>query len=88
MSNLYLKADTETAMLAALDDAGLVVDGVVQVCGRADVYIIGTIYDTSDPENPVAIPGFHANVRTDDADIIAKLEPLSCAVKSPSFVFA
>ena len=88
MSNLYLRTANEAAMLAALDDAGLVVDGVVQVCGRADVYIIGTLYDTTDPEQPVAIPGFHANVRTDDAEVIAKLEPLSCAVKSPSFVFA
>lgn len=88
MSNLYLKADSESAMLAALDDAGLVIDGVVQVCGAADVYVIGVMYDTTDPEKPVAIPGFHANVRTDDEDIIAKLEPLSCVVSSPSFVFA
>ena len=88
MSNLYLRTANEAAMLAALDDAGLVVDGVVQVCGRADVYIIGTLYDTTDPEKPVQVPGFHANVRTDDERIIAKLEPLSCVVKSPSFVFA
>ena len=75
-------------MLAALDDAGLVVDGVVQVCGRADVYIIGTMYDTTDPENPVQVPGFHANVRTDDERIIAKLSMLSFPINSPSFVFA
>ncbi len=87
MSNLYLKSNTEADMLAALDAAGLVVDGVVQVCGRADVYVIGTMYD-SDPENPQPLPGFHVNVRTTDADIIAKLEPLSCDVRSPSFVFA
>ena len=74
-------------MLAALDKAGLVVDGVVQVCGKADVHVIGTMYD-SNPENPQPLPGFHANVRTDDAEIIAKLEPLSCTVSSPLFVFA
>ena len=74
-------------MMAALDAAGLVVDGIVQVCGKADVYVIGTMYD-SDPENPQPLPGFHANVRTDDLDVIAKLEPLSCDVRSPSFVFA
>ena len=88
MSNLYLRTANEAAMLAALDDAGLVVDGVVQVCGRADVYIIGTLYDTSDPEKPVALPGFHANVRTDDAEILEKLEHLRVYVNSPSFVFA
>ena len=87
MSNLYLKADSESAMLAALDKAGLVLDGVVQVCGKADVYVIGVMYG-SDTDNPQPLPGFHANVRTDDTEIIKKLEPLSCAVNSPSFVFA
>jgi len=87
VSNLYLKTDNEAAMMAALDAAGLVVDGIVQVCGKADVYVIGTMY-AGDPENPQPLPGFHANVRTDDADILAKLEPLSCDVRSPSFVFA
>ncbi len=70
-------------MMAALDAAGLVIDGIVQVCGIADVYVIGTLYDSDQP-----LPGFHANVRTTDAEIIAKLEPLSCVVASPSFVFA
>lgn len=70
-------------MLAALDKAGLVIDGIVQVCGKADVYVTGTMYDGDQP-----IPGYHTNVRTTDAEIIAKLEPLSCVVASPSFVFA
>jgi hypothetical protein len=83
VSNLYLKAESEAAMMAALDAAGLVIDGIVQVCGKADVYVIGTMYDGDQP-----LPGYHANVRTTDAEIIAKLEPLSCAVNSPSFVFA
>ncbi len=83
MSELYLKANSEAAMMAALDDAGLVIDGIVQVCGLADVYVIGTMYDSDQP-----LPGFHANVRTTDAEIIAKLEPLSCTVSSPSFVFS
>ncbi len=88
MSDLYLKTDTESEMMYWLSAAGLVTDGVVQVCGAADVYVIGVMYDTTDPEKPVAIPGFHANVRTNDPEIIAKLEPLSCVVNSPSFVFA
>ena len=83
MSNLYLKAESEAAMMAALDAAGLVIDGIVQVCGKADVYVVGIIYDSDQP-----LPGFHANVRTTDAEIIAKLEPLSCTVSSPSFVFS
>ena len=83
MSNIYLKTDSEAAMMAALDAAGLVIDGVVQACGKADVYVVGTIYDSDQP-----IPGYHTNVRTTNAEIIAKLEPLSCTVSSPSFVFA
>lgn len=84
MSNLYLKADSEKAMLAALDKAGLVIDGVVQVCGVADVYVIGVMYDA----DGLALPGFHANLRTTDASVLSTLEPLSCTVTSPSFVFA
>jgi hypothetical protein len=86
VSNLYLKAESESAMLAALDKAGLVIDGVVQVCGKADVYVIGAMY--SGDENLVPLPGYHANVRTDNAEVIAKLEPLTCVVVSPAFVFA
>ena len=84
MSNLYLKADSESAMMAALDKAGLVLDGVVQVCGLADVYVIGTMYDA----DGLPLPGFHANVRTTDVSVLKTLEPLSCTVSSPSFVFA
>ena len=84
MSNLYLKADSESAMMAALDKAGLVLDGVVQVCGKADVYVIGTMYDA----DGLALPGYHANVRTTDESVLKTLEPLSCTVTSPSFVFA
>lgn len=83
MSNLYLKTDNEAAMMAALDAAGLIIDGIVQVCGKADVYVIGKMYDGDQP-----MPGYHANVRTTDAEIIAKLEPLSCTVSSPAFVFS
>lgn len=34
------------------------------------------------------LPGHHANVRTDNAEVIAALTPLACVVVSPSFVFA
>jgi len=84
VSDLYLKAKDESAMMAALDKAGLVLDGVVQVCGKADVYVIGVMYDA----DGVALPGFHANVRTTDASVLSTLEPLSCTVSSPYFVFA
>lgn len=84
MSNLYLKAKDEAAMMAAIDKAGLVIDGVVQVCGKADVYVVGVMYDA----DGLALPGFHANVRTTDKTVLSTLEPLSCTVASPYFVFA
>lgn len=88
MTTLYLRAPTETAMLAALDAAGLVCDGQVQVVGRADVYLIGTLYDGGAPGQQTAIPGYHANVRTEDPSILAALRPLAVEVLTPAFVFA
>ena len=90
MSEIYLKADSEADLIAALTDAGLVIDGKPQAVTVhddgtvTDLYVIGQMYDADGNE----LPGYHANVRTDDAEIIAKLEPLSCSVPSPSFVFA
>lgn len=46
------------------------------------------VYDTTDPAQPVALPGFHANVRTDDAEVLAALAPLAVPVATPAFVFA
>ena len=90
MSDIYLKADSEADLIAALTDAGLVIDGKPQSVtihddGTAtDLYVIGLVYDADGNE----LPGHHANVRTVNADIISKLEPMSCSVSSPSFVFA
>lgn len=90
MSDLFLKADSEAALIAALTDAGLVIDGKPQSVTIhddgtvTDLYVIGQMYAADGNE----LPGHHANVRTVNAEIIAKLGPLSCAVHSPSFVFA
>ena len=90
MSDLYLKADSEAALIAALTDAGLFIDGQPQAVtihddgSVTDLYVIGTMYDADGN----ALQGYHANVRTVNADSITKLEPLSCVVHSPSFVFA
>lgn len=90
MSEVYLKASSEAALIAALTDAGLVIDGQPQAVTIhddgyvTDLYVIWTMYDAEGNE----LPGHHVNVRTANAEIIAKLEPLTCAVNSPSFVFA
>lgn len=90
MSDLYLKAASESALMAALTDAGLTIDGQPQAVTIhddgtvTDLYIIGLMRDADGN----ALPGYHANVRTVNAEVIDKLEPLSCVVHSPSFVFA
>ena len=89
MSDIYLKAASEAALIAALTDAGLVIDGKPQAVtihndgSVTDLYVIGLVYDADGNE----LPGHHANVRTVNAEIITQLEPLSCPVSSPSFVF-
>jgi len=89
VSNLYLRATTQAAMLSALDAAGLVIGGqpqsvTIHASGNVtDCYVIGVMYDGA-----TEIPGYHANVRTTEPAVIAKLQPLTCAVNSPSFVFA
>ncbi len=76
--------------MAALTDAGLTIDGQPQSVtihddgSVTDLYVIGRMHDADGN----ALPGYHANVRTMNAEIISKLEPLSCEVHSPSFVFA
>ena len=90
MSDLYLKADSEAALIAALTEAGLTIDGQPQAVTIhdngtvTDLYVIGRMNDADGN----AIPGYHANVRTVNAEVIDKLDPLSCSVASPSFVFA
>lgn len=76
--------------MAALAAAGLTIDGQPQAVtihddgSVTDLYVIGQMYDADGNE----LPGHHANVRTVNAEVIDKLEPLSCVVHSPSFVFA
>lgn len=90
MSDLYLKAASEAALIAALTDAGLVIDGQPQAVtihddgSVTDLYVIGMMFTT----DGVEVTGFHANVRTGNEAVLTKLEKLSCSVSSPSFVFA
>ena len=90
MSDLYLKADSESTLMAALTGAGLTIDGQPQSVTIhedgfvTDLYVIGAMFTT----DGVEVPGFHANVRTCNEAVLSKLEKLSCSVSSPSFVFA
>lgn len=90
MSDIYLKSSTEAELITALTDAGLVIDGHPQAITIhddgtvTDLYVIGVMY-TADG---IEIPGFHANMRTDNQQIISATEHLTCEVLSPSFVFA
>lgn len=62
---IYLKAADLTAMQAAMDAAGVRVDdghGNMVPAPGLSIVDLGTLYDHSDPENPVALPGHHCNV--------------------------
>lgn len=90
MSDLYLKANSEAALMAALTEAGLTIDGQPQAVtihddgSITDLYIIGTMHDADGN----AIPGYHANIRTSNVSVMDSLKSLECVVNSPAFVFA
>lgn len=66
----YLKAESEAALIAALESAGVLIetDGVYGVQPGHWLDVIGVIcdIDSTDLDNPITIPidGFHANLRS------------------------
>ncbi|WP_417777088.1 hypothetical protein [Stutzerimonas xanthomarina] len=64
MNDYYLQTADEESMTAALIAAGVTdADGNPTPCHA--VSVIGTWHEQSDPEaEPVAVPGYHANVRS------------------------
>lgn len=79
MTDLYLKAATEAAMNAVLIDAGLAYDddGVLTPASDVSLDVIGVITRVVD-EKPVALDGWHVNVRTPSLteEQEAEIEPL------------
>lgn len=64
MNDYYLQTADEESMNAALIETGVTDDEGNPTEGHA-VSVIGTWYEQPDPESePVAVPGYHANVRS------------------------
>lgn len=91
MNDYYLKAETEQTLMAALDAAGLIVEGVVVRASQVHALdIVGVVYeptgntltDDEGTEFPEMAPvaGFHANYRGED--LPEALVPL--AIPAPS----
>lgn len=99
--DLNLKAATQAAMTKALLAAGFIKDGetgtlyhptaslqllppgmVTRPTGEVQV-VDGVEVAVREP-----VPGYHANVRTTDADLAAALAPVTVIVDTPQYVWA
>lgn len=86
MIDYYLQTADEQTMNAALIEAGVTDDEGNPTPGHA-VSVIGTWHEQPDPESePVAVPGYHANVRSTETiewpDSVTQAQP-----KTPWRVF-
>ena len=99
--DLNLKAADKAAMTKALLAAGFIKDGesgtlyhptaslqllppgmVTRATGEVQV-VDGVEIAVREP-----VPGYHANVRTTDAELAAALAPVTVVVESPQYVWA
>ena len=99
--DLYLKADNETDMTAALKAAGFSQDPDSGALYHPDAALqllppgmitrpTGEVQTVDGIELEVweAVPGYHANVRTQDPAMVAALEPVTVVVETPQYVWA
>lgn len=99
--DINLKAATQAAMFKALQAAGFIKDPdtgtlyhptaslqllppgmVTRPTGEVQV-VDGIELDVREP-----VPGYHANVRTQDPELAAALAPVTVTVESPQYVWA
>ncbi|MGL4354082.1 MAG: hypothetical protein ACRCVV_14580 [Shewanella sp.] len=99
MIDLFIRADSESDMISALDFAGFICgDEITRPYHQdAELDIIGTIYQPTGEvimaggeEVPVmsAVPGYHVNVRTTSQEVADKLESLRTYPVTPVRVWA
>lgn len=95
-NDCYLKFASEaeavatlyTVTPAVLDEEGAVVSEAVLQPNYRNIDVLGVLYDNADPENPVAIPGWHVNVRLLPGEDAAPLEPFKVIPTQPRRVWA
>lgn len=99
--DINLKAADKAAMTKALLDAGFIKDGATGTLYHhaASLQLLppgmvtrptGEVQLVDRVEIAVRepIPGYHANVRTTDAELAAALEPVTVVVETPQYVWA
>ncbi len=87
MHDYYLRAADRATVIAALVAAGAMIQptalddegnpvpsGEPHPAPGVDIDDIGVIYDTTDPENPVPVAGYHINVRSRAAIDLSAVE--------------
>ena len=99
----FLKFDSEeqanailyTTTPATQDEDGNVLTEAVVKQNYANIDVLGIIYEpqepselTDEPVEPVALPGWHVNVRVVSGEDGAALEPYRVAPKNPRRVWA
>lgn len=99
--DLNLKAADKAAMTKALLGAGFIKDGETGTLYHptASLQLLppGMVTRPTDEVQVVdgveiavrePVPGYHANVRTTDAELAAALAPVTIAVETPQYVWA
>ena len=99
--DLNLKAADKAAMTNALQAAGFLKDGETGALYHptASLQLLPTgmvtrptgavqTVDGIELEVREPVPGYHANVRTTDAALVAALEPVTVVVETPQYVWA
>ena len=96
--DLNLKAATQAAMTKALQAAGFVKDSEtgtlyhptasLQLLPPGMVTRLTGVLDTEGLPLREPVPGYHANVRTQDPAMAAALAPVTVVVETPQYVWA
>ncbi|MCE9956018.1 hypothetical protein [Aeromonas rivipollensis] len=99
--DLNLKASDKAAMTDALLAAGFIKDGetgtLYHPAASLQLLPPGMVTRPTDEVQVVdgveiavrePVPGYHANVRTTDAELAAALAPVTIAVETPQYVWA
>ncbi|MFQ2067951.1 hypothetical protein ACK35S_02690 [Aeromonas veronii] len=99
--DLNLKATDKAAMIKALIAAGFIKDGETGTLYHPTASLMllppgmvtrptgeVQLVDGIEVEVHEPVPGYHANVRTTDAELAAALAPVTVVVESPQYVWA
>lgn len=95
-SDFYLKFADEseaqsvlyTVTPEVLDEDGNVTQEAQTQPNYRNIDVLGDLFDNTDPENPVAIPGWHVNVRVLADEDCTLLEAFSVMPTNPRRVWA